>query len=216
VPDFDDVRAAVRRGHLGGLERLLAEGWEVNDSEPWTGANALCEAAYAGNAEMVDLLLRHGADPDSHDNDGYFAYGMRTSRRVRELLLAHGFSAGQWQPTGYAPDTVAQLRVLAPRPVSDTWTEAVTGTDLFVEHVTLDVPGPAGGSTVDVTVDGRAAHAAALSTVGHRLVGLDSGRATITVHCDRFVGEFYVRLYSSTAVDRLDGPRSFWLPDYSF
>lgn len=50
MPDFDDVRDAVRRADLGALERLLAAGWGVNA------------------AEMVDL--RHG-------NDGYFAYGKR-------------------------------------------------------------------------------------------------------------------------------------------
>jgi hypothetical protein len=39
--------------------------------------------------------------------------------------------------------------------------------------------------------------------------------ATITVNCTEFVGELYVRMFSSAAVDGLTGARSFWLPDLS-
>jgi hypothetical protein len=221
VPDFADIRDAVRRGDHATLQRFLDEGWDVNERERWTGTNALCLAAHAGNAEMVELLLRHGADPNSCDNDGYFAYGVLTSRRIRELLLAHGFSWGQWQPTGYPPDTVAQLRVLAPRePAADRWTETVTNTDLFVEHIVLELPVPAGTATVSVTLDGRESYTATLARPGHerrRLTAADAAaaRATVTVHCDRFVGEIYARLFSSAAVDRLEGARTFWLPDYT-
>lgn len=218
MPDFDDVRNAVRSGDLAALQRFVGEGWDVNERERWTGADALCLAANAGNAEMVELLLRHGADPNTHDNDGYFAYGVLATRRVRELLLAYGFSWGQWQPTGYPPDTVKQLRVLAPRPVSNTWTETVTNGDLFVEHLLVEVPPPAGRLHVTVQVPGHNGYTATMSRPGtelHRLTASDAAAATITVTCTEFVGETYVRLFSSSAVDALDGARSFWLPDYA-
>jgi hypothetical protein len=220
VPDLDDIRDAVRRADLAALQRFLDEGWDVNVREPWSGITALQLAAGADNAELVQFLLRHGADPNSCDDDGYFAYD-GTSRRVRELMLAYGFSWGQWQPTGYAPDTVVQLRVLAPRePVADRWTGTVTNTDLFVEHVVLELPVPAGTATVSVTLDDRESYAATLAQPGHerrRLTTEDAvaARATVTVRCRGFVGEFWVRLFSSAGVDRLDGARTFWLPDYT-
>ena len=219
MPDFADVRDAVRRGDIAAVQRFLDEGWDVNERENWTGADALCVAAGAGNAEMVELLLRYGADPNTHDNDGYFAYGIVAPRRIRELLLAHGFSWGQWQPTGYPPDTVKQLRVLAPRPVTDSWTETVTNTDLFVEHLLVEVPAPQGRLHIVVDVAGHDGYSATPQQPGthlHRLTAADAtpAQATITVHCEQFVGETYVRLFSPSAVDSLDGARTFWLPPY--
>ena len=200
MPDFSDVRDAVRRGDTAAVQRFLDEGWDVNERENWTGADALCVAAGAGNAEMVELLLRYGADPNTHDNDGYFAYGIVAPRRIRELLLAHGFSWGQWQPTGYPPDTVKQLRVLAPRPVTE-------------------VPAPQGRLHIVVDVAGHDGYSATPQQPGthlHRLTAADAtpAQATITVHCEQFVGETYVRLFSPSAVDSLDGARTFWLPPY--
>ena len=200
MPDFSDVRDAVRRGDIAAVQRFLDEGWDVNERENWTGADALCVAAGAGNAEMVELLLRYGADPNTHDNDGYFAYGIVAPRRIRELLLAHGFSWGQWQPTGYPPDTVKQLRVLAPRPVTE-------------------VPAPQGSLHIVVDVAGHDGYSATPQQPGthlHRLTAADAtpAQATITVHCEQFVGETYVRLFSPSAVDSLDGARTFWLPPY--
>jgi hypothetical protein len=220
VPDFDDVREAVRRADLAALQRFLDEGWDVNERQHWSGRTALQLAAGADNAYVVEFLLRHGADPNSCDNDGYFAYD-GTSWRVRELMLAYGFSWGQWQPREYATDTVAQLRVLAPRePATGNWTETVTNTGLFVEHIVLELPVPVGAATVSVTLDGRESYTATLAAPGHQCQRLTAGdtaaaQAAVTVHCDRFVGEFYVRLFSSTAVDRLEGARTFWRPDYT-
>lgn len=58
------------------MERLIATGWDVNTVQELTGATALNLAAHAGDAAMVGLLLRHGADPNTQDNDGYYAYGV--------------------------------------------------------------------------------------------------------------------------------------------
>ena len=74
-------------------------------------------------------------------------------------------------------------------------------------------------ATVTVTVDGRDRYAAPLTAPGHhchRLTAADAApeQATVTVHCEQFVGETYVRLFSSSAVDALDGARTFWLPPY--
>ena len=220
MDDFSEIRDLVRRGDVPGMERLIASGWDVNTCQYWTGATALNLAAHAGDAGMVELLLRHGADPNTQDNDGYYAYGVVVRQEIRRLLLAYGFSRAIWQPTIYAPDTVVHLRVLAPRePLTRTWAGTVSNGDLFVEHLLMAVPRPGGRVEVAVALDGRNAYTATLSAPGttlHRLTEHDgAASATVNLTCTEFVGELYVRLFSSAAVDRLEGARSFWLPDLS-
>jgi ankyrin repeat protein len=50
-------------------ERLLDAGASPNTVQQG-GATPLHEAAFRGNASLVRLLLRHGADPDARDSEG--------------------------------------------------------------------------------------------------------------------------------------------------
>src|SRR6266850_609256 len=60
--DRDALFAAIRRGAAGDVERVLARGASPNarDAE---GIPALMAAALFADADIVELLLKRGADP---------------------------------------------------------------------------------------------------------------------------------------------------------
>ncbi len=72
------------------VNRLVAEGFSI-DAPGWMGATPLHEAAQRGNAEVVEALLRHGANPNSRRPENletplHFAQ----NGEVVSLLLAYG------------------------------------------------------------------------------------------------------------------------------
>jgi ankyrin repeat protein len=52
------------------MRRLLAAGAEARCREPALGTTALVWAAANGKSEVVDLLLRQGADVRATDSEG--------------------------------------------------------------------------------------------------------------------------------------------------
>lgn len=71
--------AAAEAGELAEVRSLLDQGASVNakDECGWT---ALQLAIGEGFSEIVELLLRHGAEPRSVDNDGWRPRGSSGSR----------------------------------------------------------------------------------------------------------------------------------------
>lgn len=59
--------AAVIAGREHEVERLIEDGVDLDDCEGESGCSVLHEAARAGKAGMVRLLLRHGADVHAMD-----------------------------------------------------------------------------------------------------------------------------------------------------
>src|SRR5438128_1304726 len=55
--------AAIQRGALNEVERLLKGGVSPNTADP-DGVPALMAATLFANADMVELLLARGADPN--------------------------------------------------------------------------------------------------------------------------------------------------------
>jgi ankyrin repeat protein len=58
----------AQRGHRAAVRLMLSLGWPVSVPGPWQ-ASALNQAAFRGDAEMVALLLQHGAR--WHERNGY-------------------------------------------------------------------------------------------------------------------------------------------------
>ena len=82
---------AVRVGDLTSAKLFLAAGADVDDQGA-SGVSATVLAAHAGHADMVDLLLENGADPNAA-GAGYTALHaaiLRRSERAVRALLAHG------------------------------------------------------------------------------------------------------------------------------
>ena len=82
---------AVRVGDLVSAKLFLAAGADAADQGA-SGVSATVLAAHAGHADMVELLLEKGADPNAADA-GYTAVHaaiLRRDERAVRALLAHG------------------------------------------------------------------------------------------------------------------------------
>lgn len=80
------LHSALAPPHNAVALLLLARGADVNARQE-RGATPLMEAALSGNAEMVDALLAHGAQPDLALDDGRTAADL--ARAKGHLALAN-------------------------------------------------------------------------------------------------------------------------------
>ena len=83
---------AVIQGHIDVVEELLARGVDVNFQDPMTGWTPLLNAVLAPNFEMMDVLLKHGADVTVQFNNGENVFDLIGLSRgdeelIREYLL---------------------------------------------------------------------------------------------------------------------------------
>ena len=119
----DALFAALRRGDVADVERLLAGGASPNALDT-DGTPALMAATLFGDARVVDLLLKRGADPNKSDASGATAlmWAVSDIDKVR-LLLARGADVAAKANTGRTallvasafPGTVDVLRLLLDR-----------------------------------------------------------------------------------------------------
>ncbi|MFH0821783.1 MAG: ankyrin repeat domain-containing protein [Pseudomonadota bacterium] len=89
---------AARAGDMEEVLRLLNEGAEVNATSP-SGYTALHYAASKGHADLVRLLLRHGADPDLREAGAELTILMSAAKQGRvevvKALLEGGAKPGR-------------------------------------------------------------------------------------------------------------------------
>jgi ankyrin repeat protein len=104
---------ALERGDAGTLEQLLAGGADP-DARDRHGQTSLMRAAHAGQAEVVALLIRHGAALDVTAKFGLSALrGTATSRasssgRARTALYAEAVHrASRARPHAISRSTMA-------------------------------------------------------------------------------------------------------------
>ncbi len=69
APEDENLREAIRHGHLPLVLAFLARGADPNARDP-RGGTALHWAASGGREEVVAALLAHGADASLRDQDG--------------------------------------------------------------------------------------------------------------------------------------------------
>jgi len=77
--DSTDASRAV--GHCGWHQLLLARGAKVDAVDSRKGQNALMWAAAEGHADVIDILLKAGADPKLVKQSGIHAAGVCGSKR---------------------------------------------------------------------------------------------------------------------------------------
>lgn len=81
------VYHAVLMNDKDWLSELLKSGFAVNEQTP-LGDTPLCAAIKAGNGEVVETLLLHGADPNKAGRDGQPPIALASLRRSHEVLPA--------------------------------------------------------------------------------------------------------------------------------
>jgi len=103
-----DLLAAVEQGDLKKAEELLAKGADANSVDAGN-TPLLTNAVCADSPEMVELLLKHGADPNKPKKETNLlpivnAIMMRKcNEKILDLLLKHGadINVKMWYPGGH-------------------------------------------------------------------------------------------------------------------
>ena len=99
------LEIAASLGFADGAEALLKAGARV-DAPNATGETPLISAIHRRDADIVELLLEHGANPDRTDNSG------RSARDYAELMgpgnrmlekIAEADAAGEGKQKTYGP-----------------------------------------------------------------------------------------------------------------
>jgi ankyrin repeat protein len=80
----EDLILAANRGNLSEVQRLLAEGAEVNAKKN-DGATALMAASEGGRLEVVQALLAKGAEVNAKKRDGATALILASQKGHREV-----------------------------------------------------------------------------------------------------------------------------------
>ena len=95
---------AARVGDVASATLLVAAGADVNDADAW-GVSATVLAAHPGHGDLVEFLLKNGADPNAAAA-GFTALHEAVMRRDEEMvtvLLTHGADPNAplrtWTPT---------------------------------------------------------------------------------------------------------------------
>src|SRR5439155_7724490 len=95
---------AARTGDLASAKLLVAAGASVNDQDAW-GVSATVLAAHSGFADLVELFLAKGADPNA-SAAGFTALHeaiMRRDEKAARVLLDYGADPNvrlrTWTPT---------------------------------------------------------------------------------------------------------------------
>lgn len=86
------LMAVARTGNLAAAELLLDRGANVNAAEKWGGQTALMWAAARRQPDMVNLLIKHGADVDTRAIDRNWERRVTAEPRVKEMFQG-GFTA---------------------------------------------------------------------------------------------------------------------------
>ena len=64
---------AVKSERVSAVKKILDQGVDVNLKDDVLGNTALSHAVFAGNMEMIKMLLNHGSAPHIENNRGYNA-----------------------------------------------------------------------------------------------------------------------------------------------
>ena len=93
---------AAREGDGEAVERLIAEGSNVQEIDSETALTPLVEAALAGNKGIVVLLIEKGADPAGRDGKGFTALHAAAHMGhvdIVELLIEQGVDVNDQENT---------------------------------------------------------------------------------------------------------------------
>eukprot|EP00636_Phaeomonas_parva_P015782 CAMPEP_0118873946 /NCGR_PEP_ID=MMETSP1163-20130328/15565_1 /TAXON_ID=124430 /ORGANISM="Phaeomonas parva, Strain CCMP2877" /LENGTH=164 /DNA_ID=CAMNT_0006809269 /DNA_START=44 /DNA_END=538 /DNA_ORIENTATION=+ len=100
-----DLHEAVRNNDIEEIQRLLAEGADINALGPGQ-QTPLLSGVLVGRKEAVEALLEAGADLTIPEKDGYtvmHAAGFQGRADIVPILFDHGVSPNDFHRDGFAP-----------------------------------------------------------------------------------------------------------------
>jgi ankyrin repeat protein len=98
VPASDKFFAAIATGDVGEVRKLVESRPALAAARDGDGLSAVLRAAYAGEAEILELLLDANPALDVFD-----AAAVGRTRGLEELLAAEPELARSWSPDGFTP-----------------------------------------------------------------------------------------------------------------
>ena len=101
-----EMGGAIHVGDFQKIEELIGKGVRIEDAENPGSELPLAKAALAGNLKAVEMLLKHGQDPNAADLGGKSAMHFAAKRGSVEILIklhACGGSLTVEEDTGVTP-----------------------------------------------------------------------------------------------------------------
>lgn len=95
---------AVKRQDIDGIQKLLERGADVNACEDIGGWTPLHNAVQCGRVDIVELLLRHGADPHPRKKNGatpFIIAGIQGDVKLLEIFLSKGADVNDCDVYGF-------------------------------------------------------------------------------------------------------------------
>ncbi len=92
MSDYDFLKLC-KSGDAVKVQEAITNGADVNARNNYDGLTALMWAARHGHADVVEVLMKHGADVNAKNNDGWTALmhsALNDEAEAAEVLLAHG------------------------------------------------------------------------------------------------------------------------------
>jgi len=105
------IHLAAKHGQLASVRVLLAKGARIEERDRKHAHTAVHKAAWANQPEVLEFLLKAGADPNPRDKDGDMVpLHWATERRIVELLLIAGANPNAVDEYGETPLHTAASR----------------------------------------------------------------------------------------------------------
>ncbi|XP_028631599.1 2-5A-dependent ribonuclease [Grammomys surdaster] len=95
---------AVNKGDVVRVQQLLDQGADVNVCDKSWGWTPLHNAVQIGSVDIVNLLLRHGADPHRRKKNGatpFIIAGIHGDVRLLQILLSRGADVNECDENGF-------------------------------------------------------------------------------------------------------------------
>ncbi|XP_039737236.1 2-5A-dependent ribonuclease isoform X1 [Pteropus medius] len=102
--DNHSLIKAVKEGDIKLVQQLLDKGADVNFQDEDGGWTPLLNAVEISEEDIVDLLLRHGADPCLRKNNGatpFIVAGIVGNVKLLELFLSKGSNINEYDHNGF-------------------------------------------------------------------------------------------------------------------